>query len=37
MFHPSFFQLLLEKDFQGQDELALPLSGQVDIAKFTLS
>lgn len=35
--HPGLLQLLLEEHLEGQDELALPLSGQVDIAKFTLS
>lgn len=37
MLHPSLLQLLLEEHLQGQDELALPLSGQVDVAKFTFS
>lgn len=37
VFHPSLLQLFLEEHLQGQDELTLPLSGQVDIAKFTLS
>lgn len=35
--HSSLFQLLLEEHFQGQDELTLPLSRQVDITKFALS
>lgn len=35
--HPSLLQLLLEEHLQGQDELTLSLSGQVDIAEFTLS
>lgn len=37
VFHPSLLQLLLEEHLQGQDELTLSLSGQIDIAKFTLS
>jgi len=35
--HPSLLQLLLEEHLQGQDELSLSLSGQVDIAKLPLS
>lgn len=35
--HSRLLQLLLEEHLQGQDELCLSLSGQVDIAKFTFS
>lgn len=35
--HPSLLKLMLEENLKGQDELALTLPGQVDIAKFTLS
>lgn len=33
----SLLQLFLEEHLQGQDELTLPLSSQINIAKFTLS
>lgn len=33
----GLLQLFLEEHLQGQDELTLPLSSQINVAKFTLS
>lgn len=35
--HTGLLQLFLKKHLQGQDELSLPLPGQINVAKFTLS
>lgn len=35
--HSGLLQLFLEEHLQSQDEFTLSLSGEVDIAKFTLS
>lgn len=34
--HTGLLKLILEENLEGQDELALTLPGQVDVAKFTL-
>lgn len=34
--HTSLLKLILEENLEGQDELALTLPGQVDVAKLTL-
>lgn len=33
----GLLELILEENLEGQDELALTLPGQVDVAKLTLS
>lgn len=35
--HASLLKLILKENLEGQDELALTLPGQIDVAKLTLS
>lgn len=37
MLDTGLLKLILKEDLEGQDELALTLPGQVDVAKFTLT